>query len=101
MSAEDLTTQAGLSVQQDLALVNLLGITHVERNGHHYVNGMAAQSPAEQQAFLAAHPDVYEQSQGAVRLSIFGGRIALGSLATPGFASAAMPDFNAMTAIAR
>ena len=42
MSAEDLTTQAGLSVQQDLALVNLLGITHVERNGHHYVNGMAA-----------------------------------------------------------
>ncbi|HEY8050600.1 MAG TPA: enolase C-terminal domain-like protein, partial [Ramlibacter sp.] len=29
MSAEDLTTQAGLSVQQDLALVNLLGIAHV------------------------------------------------------------------------
>ena len=61
MSAEDLTTQAGLSVQQDLALVNLLGIRHVERNGHHYVNGMAAQSQAEQDAFLAAHPDVYER----------------------------------------
>ena len=101
MSAEDLTTQAGLSVQQDLALVNLLGIGHVERNGHHYVNGMAAQSQAEQQAFLAAHSDVYEQSQGAVRLSITDGRIALGSLAAPGFASAAMPDFGAMTAIAR
>ncbi len=41
MSGEDLTTQAGLAVQQDLALVNLLGLTHVERNGHHYVNGMA------------------------------------------------------------
>ena len=52
LSAEDLTTQAGLSVQQDLALVNLLGITHVERNGHHYVNGMAALPQAEQQAFL-------------------------------------------------
>jgi hypothetical protein len=51
MSGEDLTTQAGLAVQQDLALVNLLGITHVERNGHHYVNGMAALPPAEQQAF--------------------------------------------------
>ena len=101
MSPEDLTTQAGLSVQQDLALVNLLGIGHVERNGHHYVNGMAAQSQAEQQAFLAAHPDVYEQSQGAVRLSIRDGRIALGSLASPGFASAAMPDFSAMTAIPR
>ena len=34
MSAEDLTTQAGLSLQQDLALLNLLGIHHVERNGH-------------------------------------------------------------------
>ena len=41
MSGEDLTMQAGLAVQQDLALVALLGLTHVERNGHHYVNGMA------------------------------------------------------------
>ena len=97
MSAEDLTTQAGLSVQQDLALVNLLGITHVERNGHYYVNGMAAQPESEQQAFLDAHPDVYERSHGAVRLRVRDGRIALGSLAAPGFASAAMPDFSAMT----
>ncbi len=97
MSAEDLTTQAGLAVQQDLALVNLLGIRHVERNGHHYVNGMAAQSQAEQAAFLAAHPDMYERTHGAVRLKISGGRIALGSLACAGYASAAMPDFGAMT----
>ncbi|RYF18738.1 MAG: mandelate racemase [Comamonadaceae bacterium] len=96
MSAEDLTTQAGLSVQQDLALVNLLGITHVERNGHHYVDGMAALPRAEQQAFLQAHPDLYEDSHGAVRLRIRGGEIALASLDTPGFASGAMPDFAAM-----
>jgi hypothetical protein len=97
MSAEDLTTQAGLSVQQDLALVNLLGIRHVERNGHHYVNGMAAQPQAEQDAFLAMHSDVYERAHGAVRLKIREGRIAIGSLACAGYASAAMPDFNAMT----
>jgi hypothetical protein len=97
LSAEDLTTQAGLAVQQDLALVNLLGITHVERNGHHYVDGMAALPAGEQQAFLAAHPDLYECSFGAVRLRIRAGRIALGSLDTPGFASAAMPDWAAMT----
>ena len=99
MSAEDLTTQAGLSVQQDLALVNLLGIVHVERNGHHYVNGMAAQPQAEQDAFLVAHPDVYERSHGAVRLKIREGRIEVGSLACPGYASAAMPDFSAMTTL--
>ncbi len=35
LSGEDLTCQAGLAVQQDLALVSLLGLSHVERNGHH------------------------------------------------------------------
>ena len=99
LSAEDLTTQAGLSVQQDLALVNLLGIRHVERNGHHYVNGMAALPRHEQQAFLDAHPDVYEHSHGAVRLRIRDGRIAIGSLGCTGFASAALPDFGAMRAL--
>lgn len=101
MSAEDLTTQAGLAVQQDLALVGLLGIAHVERNGHYYVNGLAAQAPAEQDAFLHAHPDLYERSHGAVRLAIRDGRIALGSLnETPGYASGALPDFAAMAAMA-
>ncbi len=99
MSAEDLTTQAGLSVQQDLALVNLLGITHVERNGHHYVNGMAALPASEQIAFLDAHPDVYERSHGAVRLKIQAGRIDIGSLACEGFASGAMPNFAAMNRV--
>src|SRR5262249_52651997 len=74
MSAEDLTTQAGLAVQQDLALVNLLGLTHVERNGHHYVNGMAGLPQREQDGFLAAHPDLYELSRGAVRVKIRNGR---------------------------
>jgi hypothetical protein len=101
MSAEDLTTQAGLSVQQDLALVNLLGIRHVERNGHYYVNGMAALPQHEQDAFLRAHPDVYERSHGAVRLKIRNGRIELASLDAAGYASGAMPDFSAMSALAQ
>jgi len=99
MSAEDLTTQAGIAVQQDIALVNLLGIRHVERNGHHYVNGMAALPQAEQDAFLAAHPDVYERSHGAVRLKIRDGRIAIASLDCLGYASAALPDFSAMPSL--
>ncbi len=99
MSAEDLTTQAGLAVQQDLALVNLLGITHVERNGHHYVNGMAALLTTEQQGFLEAHADVYEETHGAVRLKVKKGRIDIGSLACTGFASGVMPDFGCMSAL--
>jgi hypothetical protein len=69
-------------------------------DGLHYVNGMAALGAAEQQAFLDAHPDVYERSHGAVRLKISRGRIALASLDCTGYASAAMPDFGAMQEIA-
>src|SRR5262249_6069091 len=49
MSGEDLTTQPGTSVQQDLALVNLLGLTHVERNAHHFIDGFAGRPIAEAQ----------------------------------------------------
>ena len=96
MSGEDLTTQAGLSVQQDLALVSLLGLDHVERNGHHYVNGMADLPASEQQAFLAVHPDLYQRSGGAVRLKIADGMLAIGSLACTGFASGTLPEMAAM-----
>lgn len=100
MTGEDLTTQAGLAVQQDLALVNLIGLRHVERNGHHYVNGMAGLPEAEQAGFLAAHPDLYEQSQGAVRLKIRNGRLDIGSLAAAGFASGAYPDWDGLAPLA-
>jgi enolase-like protein len=96
MSAEDLTTQAGVSVQQDLALVALLGLEHVERNGHHYVNGMAALPAAEQNAFLKAHPDLYARTAGAVRLHILEGRLALGSLDCAGLGVAAEPEWGTM-----
>jgi L-alanine-DL-glutamate epimerase-like enolase superfamily enzyme len=98
MTGEDLTTQAGLAVQQDLALVSVLGMTHVERNGHHYVNGMAGLPESEQAAFFLAHPDLYERSHGATRLAIRGGQLAIASLACTGFGSGALPEFAAMSA---
>jgi L-alanine-DL-glutamate epimerase-like enolase superfamily enzyme len=96
MTGEDLTLQAGLALQQDLALVSLLGLKHVERNGHHYVNGMAGLPDEEQEGFLKHHPDLYERSHGAVRLKISKGMIAMKSLDCPGFASRAMPGWGAM-----
>ncbi len=101
MSGEDLTTQAGLAVQQDLALVSLLGLSHVERNGHHYVNGMAGLPEHEQATFLAAHGDLYGRSHGAVRLTIAAGELAIGSLACVGYANAGHVDWRAMRAMTR
>jgi hypothetical protein len=101
LSGEDLTIQAGLALQQDTALVSLLGLTHLERNGHHYVNGMAGLPQAEQEAFLAAHPDLYERSHGAVRVRIEDGMLAIGSLDCAGYASLAMPDWGTMREMTR
>ncbi|MDB5486864.1 MAG: mandelate racemase [Reyranella sp.] len=100
MSAEDLTTQPGVSVQQDLALVSLLGLTHVERNAHHFIDGMSSASDTEQNAFVAAHPDLYERQSGKpARLKVSNGTLALGSLGCPGFAVGVDLDFAALRAM--
>ncbi|MBO9515923.1 MAG: mandelate racemase [Variovorax sp.] len=96
MSAEDLTCQAGLAVQQDLALAAMLGIAHCERNGHHYVDGFGDAPEAEQRAFAAAHPDLYDTRAGRPRLAIRHGRIETASLDRPGFAHGADPDFASL-----
>ena len=100
MSAEDLTTQPGVSVQQDLALVSLLGLTHVERNAHHFIDGMSGVSESEQASFLAAHPALYDRQPGKpVRLKVNGGKINLTSLGCAGFAVGADVDFKALRAM--
>ena len=89
MSAEDLIVQAGVSLQQDLSLAALIGCTHVERNGHHYINGLAHAPREEQERILNAYPGLYRRGEdGVVRLSVRGGKIALDDLHGPGFGSA-------------
>jgi hypothetical protein len=99
LSAEDLTCQPGLAVQQDTLLAASLGVTHVERNGHHYVDGFGAASDAEAQDFAAAHPSFYDTRDGRVRLAVRNGRLDLTSLYVRGFASAALPRWNDLTSI--
>jgi hypothetical protein len=101
IAAEDLTCQAGLGVQQDLALGAFIGVTHAERNGHHYVDGFAATPPAESQAFMAAHPDLYSSDGGAIRLAIHDGDLLTGSLAASGFATSVHSDWSTLTPLAR
>ena len=97
ISAEDLTCQAGLAVQQDLAVAAFIGATHVERNGHHYVDGFADTPAGEAEAFLAAHPDLYERIDGRVKLRTGSGALSLKSLDGIGFASGAMPRWADLT----
>lgn len=91
ISAEDLTCQAGLAVQQDTALVAFHGLDHAERNGHHYVDGFVNTPAEEANAFLAAHPDLYERGGDRVRLAVRDGMLSTQSLFTNGFACAVPP----------
>jgi hypothetical protein len=87
LSGEDLTTQAGIAVQQDLALASILGLTHLERNGHHYVKGMSGKPRQEQEEYLRKYPGLYIRDKNYVRLDIREGRLNINSLDCPGFAS--------------
>jgi hypothetical protein len=97
ISGEDLTCQAGLGVQQDLALGALISVPHAERNGHHYVDGFGDAPAAEALAFLSAHPDLYVSDGNTIRLSIHDGDLLTGSLTAQGFASGVHPNWSALS----
>lgn len=46
LTAEDLTAQPGLALQQDTALAAFLGVPHMERNGHCYTAGFTGDAEA-------------------------------------------------------
>ncbi|MDB5373145.1 MAG: mandelate racemase, partial [Belnapia sp.] len=96
MSGEDLTTMVGVCVQQDLALVALLGLTHVERNGHHFIDGFSGRPKAEAVRFLEAHPTLYADTPRGPRLAIRAGVLELASLDVPGLGATEEPDYRAM-----
>lgn len=101
LSAEDLTCQAGLAIEQDTALVAALGLPHAERNGHHYVDGFGPAPASEARAFAAAHPALYRETGGRIALDVSRGLIPTHSLlSAAGFARRAEPDWASLDAIA-
>ncbi|MDR7375635.1 hypothetical protein J2X19_000293 [Rhodoferax ferrireducens] len=99
LSGEDLTCQAGLAVQQDTLLAASLGVTHIERNGHHYVDGFGTAPAAESDAFAQAHAGFYHAPQGRPRLRVHSGQLQLATLYVPGFATAAAPLWDSLDPI--
>lgn len=96
-SAEDLTCMPVLSLNADLALVSALGITHTERNSHHYFAGLGHLSQGERDAALTAHRDLYTDRNGVARLDTQSGYLATGSTNLAGFGTSLVPDMDAMT----
>jgi hypothetical protein len=62
-------------------MMALLGIEHVERNGHHYYRGLSLWPADWQDAALAAHSDLYARHrEGFAHLKIRGGSLTLDSV---------------------
>lgn len=97
LSGEDLMNLPVVPLQQDLAHLACLGVTHAERNGHHYVRGLDHLSTTERAACLERHGDLYEGSDENAHLAVRDGRIRLSSLQCPGLGVAPDVDTRAMT----
>ncbi len=81
LTGEDLCNLGPVALLQDLAMMALLGIEHVERNGHHYYRGLGMWPADWQDAVLATHGDIYERHRdGFAHLQIGDGRVLLGSV---------------------
>ena len=64
LTGEDLCNLGPVALLQDLAMMALLGIEHVERNGHHYYRGLSMWPEDWQADMLAAHGDLYARHRG-------------------------------------
>jgi hypothetical protein len=84
-TAEDLTNLPIVALQQDLCTASTLGMTHIERNGHHYFKGLDHLPASLAENAATMHDDLYAQHDGSVCLSITHGQLALGSIHGPGY----------------
>ncbi len=81
LSGEDLANIGPVALLQDLAVCASLGISSVERNGHHYFAGLSMFPREIQQQMLSSHGDLYCRSQaGWPTLNIRGGTVAIQSI---------------------
>lgn len=95
LSGEDLANVGPIALIQDLAAQAALGVTSVERNGHHYFAGLAQFPPALQAHALEAHPDLFVRSPaGWPRMLIRDGQIAIGSVNAAPFGVPGEIDFS-------
>ncbi len=92
MSGEDLTNLGPVALVQDLAVAAALGIEHVERNGHHFFQGMRHVAPQDADAALERHGRLFER-RGEIRtVCIRNGQMDARGLTGPGLGDAVIPN---------
>ena len=81
LSGEDLSNVGPVALIQDLAVAASLGITHVERNGHHYFRGLSMYDETLQEEMLIHHADLYHRhTDGFTAVNVQHGALEIGSV---------------------
>ena len=70
MTGEDLANAPVVPLHQDCATLAALGISDAERNGHHYLRGLAHLPHSERADCLEAHPRMYAVKNGLPQLNV-------------------------------
>ena len=94
MTGEDLCCIGPVSLHADLSLVSFMGLEHVERNGHHYFNGLDYLPPEYYADVLRQHHDLYTLNDGVPCLKIRNGSISLESINENAFGCGIDPPWD-------
>jgi L-alanine-DL-glutamate epimerase-like enolase superfamily enzyme len=94
LSSEDLMNIPVVPLQQDLCVAAALGITHSERNGHHYIRAFDFLSPKERQDALREFPSLYRPDPPSVR--VVGGLLDVREINEHAFGVRSEPDWEAL-----
>jgi len=100
-SSEDLTAVPVHSLQQDLCLAASLGMTHSERNGHHYIRAFDFMPGTERDDALMRYPSLYEtDARGNARVRIADAALHLAEVNTAhGFGVVGSPNWDSLEAL--
>lgn len=95
VAPEDLCTQPGWALQQDLALAALTGSAHAEKNGHQYVVPFMGMPQEVSAKFLAEHSDLYTTGTQGPCVRVENGNLSLMSInQCRAFGTSVLPDFE-------
>jgi hypothetical protein len=86
LSSEDLANVGPVALLQDLAVLACLGVSHSERNGHHYFAGLSMYPDNIQRQVLDVHETLYHKNErGFPILNIRDGLLDMSSVVNAPF----------------
>src|SRR6185295_4345402 len=94
LSSEDLMNIPVVPLHQDLCVAAALGISHSERNGHHYIRAFEYFSPKERDTAIREFPELYRDGRPTVIVT--DGAIDVRGINAAGFGVRSEPDWASL-----